>query len=207
MTPTCQSLITKHQSAWEAATHHPFLDNCKSGTIKPAQFNTWLVQDYLFVVDFTRMAGRLLAAAPVAHFDVLLAGISALKDELNWFRDKAGERKLNLSTVMQDTCKRYCEFMEKLSLEPYAVQALAFWAIELAYNQGWQLPGKMKKPYDEFAERWGNPGFTEYVNHLARQADDVLQNARKEILDRAEQVFLEVAAFEQQFWEMAFSGK
>jgi thiaminase/transcriptional activator TenA len=42
------------------------LDNCQSATIQPAQFNTWLVQDYLFVIEFTRMAARLLAAAPVA---------------------------------------------------------------------------------------------------------------------------------------------
>lgn len=204
MSLTCQSLIVKYQSAWDAATRHPFLDNCKSGTIAPGQFNTWLVQDYLFVTEFTRMAARLLAAAPVAHFDVLLAGIAALKDELNWFRAKAAERKLNLGTAMQDTCKRYCGFMERLSLEPYAVQVAAFWAIELAYNQVWQLPGKMVKPYDEFAERWGNPGFTVYVSLLEKQADEVLQHARQEILDRAEQVFLEVAAFEQQFWDMAF---
>jgi thiaminase/transcriptional activator TenA len=207
MSLTCKGLIAKYQSAWDAATRHLFLDNCKTGVIQPAQFNTWLVQDYLFVVEFTRMSARQLSAAPVAHFDALLAGMSALKDELNWFRDKAAERKLNLGTAMQDTCKRYCEFMEKLSLEPYAVQATAFWAIELAYNQGWQLPGKMQKPYDEFAERWGNPGFTEYVNLLEKQADEVLQHARKEICDRAEQVFLEVAAFEQQFWDMAFAGK
>ncbi len=202
---TCKSLLIKHEPAWDLATRHPFLDNCKSGTIQPGQFNTWLVQDYLFVTVFTRMAARLLAVAPVAHFDVLLAGLSALKDELNWFREKAAERRLKLNTPMQESCRRYCQFMEDVSLEPYAVQAAAFWAIELAYNQAWQLPGAMVKPYNEFAERWGNPGFTEYVKLLEKQANEALIAAVPEIQQRTERVFLEVAELEREFWEMAFA--
>jgi thiaminase/transcriptional activator TenA len=94
--------------------------------------------------------------------------------------------------------------MEDISQEPYAVQAAAFWAIELAYNQAWQLPGPMAKPYDEFAERWGNPGFTEYVKLLEKQANEALIAAVPEIQQRTERVFLEVADLERQFWEMAF---
>ncbi len=56
--------------------------------------------------------------------------------------------------------------MASLSDAAYPVQATAFWAIELAYNQGWQLPGAMVPPYDEFANRWGNAGFTVYVKQL-----------------------------------------
>ena len=202
---TCKSLLVKHKPAWDLAARHPFLDNCKSGAIQPGQFNAWLVQDYLFVTVFTRMAARLLSVAPVAHFDVLLAGLSALKDELNWFREKAAERRLKLNTPMQESCRRYGQFMEDMAQEPYAVQAAAFWAIELAYNQAWQLPGQMAKPYDEFAERWGNPGFTEYVNLLEKQADEALAAVGTEIEKRAEQVFLEVAELEREFWEMAFA--
>jgi thiaminase/transcriptional activator TenA len=201
---TCKSLLLKHKQAWDLATRHPFLDNCKSGKIQPSQFNTWLVQDYLFVTVFTRMAARLLSVAPVAHFDVLLTGLSALKGELDWFRKKASERKLKLEAPMHETCRRYCQFMEDISQEPYAVQAAAFWAIELAYNQAWQLPGPMAKPYDEFAERWGNPGFTEYVKLLEKQANEALIAAVPEIQQRTERVFLEVADLERQFWEMAF---
>ena len=48
----CQELLKKYSEQWQAATVHPFLNECKLGTIKPKQFNTWLVQDYLFVVEF-----------------------------------------------------------------------------------------------------------------------------------------------------------
>ncbi|NER29977.1 MAG: TenA family transcriptional regulator, partial [Symploca sp. SIO1C4] len=86
----------------------------------------------------------------------------------------------------------------------YPVQATAFWAIEFAYNQGWQMPGTMPEPYTEFAARWGNPGFTEYVKLLEKQADEVLQDASVTIEHQAEEAFVKVAKLEKDFWQMAF---
>lgn len=206
MTITCKQLLQNHSQAWHEATVHPFLEQCKSGAIKPEQFNTWLVQDYRFVIEFTRLAGKTLAAAPPHHFDILLGGLGALKDELNWFREKATERELALDTPKQATCAEYCEFMARLGTMPYPVLATAFWAIELAYNQGWQLPGKMPEPYTEFADRWGNPGFTEYVKLLEQQADEALQSASPAVQERTEEAFLRVASLEKDFWQMAFNA-
>ena len=45
-----------------------------------------LLQDYLYVVEFTRFLARTLAAAPRAHFDTLIGGLSALQDELFWYQ-------------------------------------------------------------------------------------------------------------------------
>ncbi len=207
MSLTCAQLLQKYPQLWQEATVHPFLQQCKTGEIRPSQFNTWLVQDYLFVVDFTRLAARLLAASPVEHFDTLLAGLGAIKAELNWFREKAEERSLTLNTAKQPTCETYCQFMAELAEQPYAVQATAFWAIEYAYNQGWQLPGAMTPPYDEFADRWGNPGFTVYVQLLAQQADDALQVAPEAVQQQAEQAFQTVAQLEKEFWQMAFNAE
>ena len=206
MTLTCKQLLQNHAQAWHEATVHPFLEQCKLGTIQPQQFNRWLVQDYLFVVDFTRMVGRGLASAPPHHFDVILGGLTALKDELNWFKEKAAQRQLNLDAQKQLTCTEYCDYMHSLSAMPHPVQATALWAIELAYNQGWQLPGAMPDPYAEFADRWGNPGFTEYVKLLEQQADEVLQTASETVQHQAEEAFLKVAELEQDFWQMAFNA-
>ncbi len=203
---TCATLLTTYTEAWEQATVHPFLQQCQEGSITPQQFNTWLVQDYLFVLEFTRMAARLIAAAPDVHLDMLLGGMVALKDELQWFQAKAAERSLDLTVPRQRTCQTYCDVMQSLAGQPYAVQATAFWAIELAYNQGWQRHSRMPAPYDEFADRWGNPGFTEYVHQLARQADSALAAVNGAATAEAESVFLKVAELERDFWQMAFEG-
>lgn len=205
MSLSCQALLEKHKHAWDSATRHAFLDDCKTAVIKANQFNTWLVQDYFFVTEFTRMMARVLAVAPVAHFDTIISGLAVLQDELSWFRDKAAERNLGLDVPRQETCQRYCDFMEKLAFEPYEVQAVALWAIEFAYNQAWQLPGPMVNPYDEFAGRWGSPDFTAYVDLLKPQADEAIRDGRQQSRERAEQVFLEVCALEKDFWQMAFA--
>ena len=186
----CSGLLRTHNDVWESATRHPFLENCKSGAIESGQFNTWLVQDYHFVTEFTRMVANVLANAPVSHFNTILGGLAALQDELNWFREKAQERDLDLNVAKQEANKHYCEFMASLSSEPYAVQATVFWAIEVVYNQAWQLPGPMVKPYDEFADRWGNQDFTAYVTLLEKQADEALKNSSEEVQKKAEEVFL-----------------
>ena len=201
---TCADLLLAHAGAWRAATVHPFLQQCQQGAIAPSQFNTWLVQDALFVREFTRMAARLLAAAPVAHFDTLLGGLGAIKDERLWFQAKAQERGLTLAIAPQATCDAYCAFMQSLADRSYAVQATAFWAIELAYNQGWQGHSPMPEPYAEFSDRWGNAAFTDYVKLLEQQADEALTMIGEAEQAQVQQVFLEVARLEQDFWQMAF---
>jgi formylaminopyrimidine deformylase / aminopyrimidine aminohydrolase len=203
---TAQHLLNHYPEAWQAATVHPFLRQCQMGQIQPRQFNTWLVQDYWFVIDFTRMLARVIAIAPLEHLDVLLGGMVALKDELLWFQAKALERQLSLDAPRHTTCVNYCSYMAQLADAPYAVQATALWAIELAYNQGWQKPGSMAPPYDEFADRWGNHAFTAYVAELERQADEALAQASEAVQQQAETVFLDIARFEQAFWQMAYSA-
>ena len=111
-----------------------------------------------------------------------------------------------MHTEKQQTCTEYCEFMEKQTEMPYPVQATALWTIELAYNQGWQLPGEMPPPYNEFANRWGNLEFTNYVKLLEQQANEVLQNTSKTIQRQAEATFLNVARLEKDFWQMAYNA-
>ena len=44
------------------------------------------LQDYLYVVEFTRCFARVLATAPVQHYAVLIGGLAALSDELQWYQ-------------------------------------------------------------------------------------------------------------------------
>ncbi len=199
--------INKHHDVWERAVVHPFLDQCADASIEAEAFNRWLIQDRLFVLEFTRLAGRLVQTCPVAHLDTLLGGMVALKDELLWFQAKGAERQLELDVKPLQTCTDYRAFMRGLYDAPYAVQAAAFWAIERAYNEAWQRPGPMKPPYDEFADRWGNPGFSAYVEQLAAQADEALATADAETRRAAEQAFVDVAALEERFWQMAFASE
>ena len=83
---SCAQAFSKHKAAWELAIKHQFLADCKDGTLQKLQFDTWLVQDYSFAREFTRLAANLLAKAPYRDFDTLLGGLEALRGELKWFQ-------------------------------------------------------------------------------------------------------------------------
>jgi thiaminase len=86
------------------------------------------------------------------------------------------------------------------------LQATAFWAIEHCYNLAWQLPGPMPAPYDEFAQRWGNEGFSQYVVQLQQQADEALQAVGPADVAAAQEAVQKVAVLEVGFWDMAYSA-
>lgn len=52
------------------------------------------------------MVAYVLAIAPPEHFDVILAGLSALKDELNWFSETVQQQteavSLNIAKLEKD---------------------------------------------------------------------------------------------------------
>jgi thiaminase len=84
-----------------SATEHKFLASCSDGSITKAQFDTWLVQDFLFVREFTRFAGKVLASSADAHLELLTGGIAALDDELKWFQTLAAQRNVDLARTEQ----------------------------------------------------------------------------------------------------------
>ncbi len=90
---TAQKLIESEAELWRAATHHPFLDGVRDGTLPVEDFARWLVQDYQFGAALTRVEARYLAGAPREDLALLAAGVQAMVAELDWFEQKAAERE------------------------------------------------------------------------------------------------------------------
>lgn len=74
-------LRTARADDWRAYVAHPFVDGLGSGTLPAAAFQSYLVQDYLFLIQFARayalavFKGRDLADMRAAH-----AGLKAILD-------------------------------------------------------------------------------------------------------------------------------
>lgn len=50
------------------------------------KISIWIVQDAKFVEEYLRLTARTLALAPYKHFDALCKMVSALGNELVWFK-------------------------------------------------------------------------------------------------------------------------
>ena len=188
-------LLQRHAEAWRGATEHPFLTAVRDGSLPPAAFDTWLVQDALFVGDLLRFQARLLARAPRAAQPVLAGGLVALVDELAWFEQQAAARYLQLDVPALPATAAYAALLDRLDAADVATGLTALWTIERTYLDAWSaaLPGA--PAFREFVDHWTVPGFGGYVAGLEVAAD-----AAGSVDDA---LFTEVVAAETAFWDMA----
>jgi thiaminase/transcriptional activator TenA len=200
---TTRQLIADEAELWHAATHHPFLDAVRDGTLDPAAFSRLLVQDYHFALALTSAEGRYLAHAPRGDLEILAEGIQAMVAELAWFERKAAERGIDLAAPRQPTARAYLDYLQATTYEPYSVQLTVLWALERAYLEGWRtaLPGA--SAYREYVEHWTNPAFAARVEALEAAANRVLADAGEPERD----AFRWIAQYERDFWQMAYTGR
>ena len=199
-------LLDRHPADWQEATRHLFLEAVAKGTFSAGAFESWLVQDYLFVSDLLVFQARLLARTPRPAQAVISGGLVAAEAELGWFEQKAAERALDLDARRHPTTAAYRAFMVALEREPYPVATTALWAIEQAYLEAWQGAAPGHPDYREFVDHWTTQEFAEYVAELQKAADTALKTAGEGERRQAKAAFLEVARLERDFWEMAWSG-
>ena len=66
--------MSRHTSAWQAATVHPFLEGVRDASLPEHSFDRWLAQDYLFARALVRAQSRIAATAPFADVGLLAGG-------------------------------------------------------------------------------------------------------------------------------------
>jgi thiaminase/transcriptional activator TenA len=204
---TAAGLIAKHADAWYAATHHPFLDKVKDGTLPFAAFATWLGQDYYFAGTLLDSQCLVLMHAPRTDQGLLIGGLFALDSELSWFEANAEIYGIDLTQAVLPTCRTYKDFLIAMQYKPYVVQVTCIWALEKAYYDGWTtaLPGAPQ--YQEFVERWTTGEFKDYVDALENAVNNAMASASKKDRTLAEVYFLWIARYEKDFWDMALTGE
>jgi thiaminase/transcriptional activator TenA len=197
-----RDLIAGDGELWHAATHHPFLDQVRDGSLDPAAFSRWLVQDHHFALALVRAEGRYLASAPREDFEVLARGIQAMVAELAWFEEKAKEMSLRLLAPIHPTARAYADYLQATTYAPYAVQLTVLWALERAYLEAWRtaLPGA--PAYREFVLHWTNQAYAGWVGELEAAADRALARGG----EPEREAFRWIARYERDFWQMAYSG-
>lgn len=184
---------------WEEATRARFLDAVGEGTLPEEAFDRWLVQDYRFVFGLSRFVALTAAKTPRPAQRVVIGGLAALDEELEWFEDHAEKRGLDLDAAPHPACRRYADYLIAAGYgEPMEILLAILFGVEVAYTAGW---GRLEPegPYAEFIERWTHPEFQAYVERLGELADAHEHPDQQEHFDR-------VMRHERAFWRMTWEG-
>ena len=204
------SIFTKESELWLAASeNHPFLVGCAEGTISKRQFDTWMVQDYLYVNSFQSFMEGVLHAAPPPDKEVLESGFCAVNMELKWFQERAAERSLELAAAPLPTTLTYKEFMLTLASQNYSLQVIALYLIERVYQRAWNVILEKSGSdglYSLYAQNWGSVDFKSYVDMLEILADKEMSTNN---VNNSEiySLFEKIMKLEILFWDMAFESE
>jgi thiaminase/transcriptional activator TenA len=96
-------LKAANAAAWRAYTWHPFVQGIADGTLPAGAFRRYLVQDYLFLVQFTRaFALAAYKAESLAAFREKAAAIGALLHEMTMHLSYCAEWGLDEAAVLAE---------------------------------------------------------------------------------------------------------
>ena len=203
---------------WRAYAEHPFTNAMADGTLSEASFRHYLVQDYLFLIEFARAYALAVYKAPsLADMRDAAAGMSAILDvEMDLHVKLCGGWGLSPTAIeaapaagetlaytryVLDTGMRGDLLALKVALSPCVI-GYAEIAARLAAK-----PGAMdvSNPYHMWIGEYADAAYQEVAAKAAAQLDELavryLTPAREAELKT---IFREATRLEADFWEMGW---
>jgi thiaminase/transcriptional activator TenA len=213
-----ERLKTAAPAEWRAYTEHPFTTAMADGTLAAAAFRHYLVQDYLFLIEFARAYALAVYKSPqLADMREAAAGLSAILDvEMNlhvklcadWGlspddleRAPPAAEMLAYTRYVLDTGMRGDLLALKVALAPCVI-GYAEIATRLS-----ALPGARAaaNPYRVWIDEYAGAPYQEVAAqaraHLDRLAWRYATPAREAELVA---IFKEATRLEADFWEMGW---
>jgi thiaminase/transcriptional activator TenA len=213
-----ERLKSAASAEWRAYTEHPFTNGLADGSLSEAAFRHYLVQDYLFLIEFARAYALSVYKSPtLADMREASAGVAAILDvEMNlhiklcagWGlsaddleQAEPAVEMLAYTSYVLDAGMRGDLLALKVALAPCVI-GYAEIATRLALLPGAQAASN---PYrDWIAEYAGAP-----YQEVAAKAQAQLQNLADRYATPAREaeliaIFREATRLEADFWEMGW---
>jgi thiaminase/transcriptional activator TenA len=203
---------------WRAYTEHPFTAAMADGTLAAVAFRHYLVQDYLFLIEFARAYALAIYKSPqLADMREAAAGLSAILDvEMNlhvtlcagWGlspddleRAAPAAEMLAYTRYVLDAGMRGDLLALKVALAPCVI-GYAEIATRLTAQPGARVA---TNPYRAWIDEYAGTAYQEVAAnaraHLDRLADRYATPAREAELVA---IFREATRLEAAFWEMGW---
>ena len=138
MTERFTDRLRQHATGiWDAQLEHPFVREIGEGTLALEKFGFWVRQDYLFLVEYSRLFA--LAAARSPDLPTMLRFATLLKEtadtEMNLHREYAAEFGISLKELereaMAPTTRAYTDFLLRVAAVGEFTELVAFACVKL----------------------------------------------------------------------------
>jgi thiaminase/transcriptional activator TenA len=200
---------------WDAIVDHPMVEGIGDGTLDEAPFRYWVRQDYVYLIEYSRLFALGAAKAPdlerMGTFAELLE--STIETEMDLHRAYAagfGVTEDDLEgTDPSPTTRAYTDFLVRTAaLGTFGDLVAALLPCMWGFNEtGKRLAGDGLPDHEGYAEwigTYAGEEFTELTKWCLDLTDEVARDAPPEARERYHELFLTSARYEYLFWDAAW---
>jgi thiaminase/transcriptional activator TenA len=203
---------------WQAQVDHPMVRGIGDGTLPQEVFGYWLRQDYLFLIEYSRLFALAVVRAPdlaaMTTFSHLLH--ETLTREMDLHRSFVADFGMTVADLERETkaptTQGYTDFLLRTATTGDYAELLGallpcMWGYSEIGQRLAQLPPPADARYRAWIETYADPEFAILAQWCRDLTDDACAGLPESRPRAVEQAFLTSSRYELAFWEMAWSGE
>ena len=208
-------LAPEAERIWAAIVEHPMVAGIGDGTLPEAPFRYWVRQDYVYLVEYSRLFAFGAAKAPSLDRMGTFAGLleSTLNDEMALHRAYAADFGVSEdeleATAPSPTTRAYTDFLVRTAaLGTFGDLVAALLPCMWGFNETGKRLAENGLPehegYAEWIETYAGEEFTELTEWCLDLMDDVAAGSTGDDRERYRELFVTSARYEYLFWDAAW---
>ncbi|MEE8443553.1 MAG: thiaminase II [Dehalococcoidia bacterium] len=214
--PFTDEIHARSAKLQEAILSHPFVTGIGDGTLDVERFKHFIRQDYLYLIEYSRVlalaAARAPSLEPMGRFAELMN--ETLNTEMSLHRSycaRFGITEADLEvTEPAPTMQAYTDFLVRTAYDgSFGELVCALLPCMWGYCEiGLALAARGKpgdQPlYAEWIDMYSTPEFEDLANWLRGLVDGLAEGANPEERERMEVAYVTSTRYEYAFWDMAY---
>jgi thiaminase/transcriptional activator TenA len=203
---------------WDAQHGHRFVRGIGDGSLELERFQTWVRQDYLFLVEYARLLALAAARAPDLETMTRFADLAqaVLRTEMDLHRSYCAELGVSAEELereqMLPTTQGYTDFLVRTAaIGDFAELVAALLPCMWGYCEVGQRLAERGKPgverYDKWIDMYSSEDFAQLAAWCRSLTDRLGEGLPEAAQRRLERTFQTSSRYELAFWEMAWSGE
>lgn len=214
---TTEKLIAAAKDIWDGYYDHPFVRGIKDGTLDKEKFKYYIMQDYLYLIDYVRVFA--LGAAKAPDVKTMTLFVDYCKTILDTEMDIHGgymgilgitEEEMKEMPMAIDNAA-YTSYMLRVAYEENAaaiaasILACAYSYEVIARRMVAEDPDCVKDPlYGDWISGYACDEYHEENITLMKFTDELTEGLSEEEYQHLERIFVDCSRFEKMFWDMGW---
>ena len=218
MTLFTDALSEAARPIWDAQLEHPFVRGIADGSLPEETFRRWVVQDYLYLVEFSRVFAWAAAKSDRLESMGWYASVLnlTLNTEMALHRRYAARFGLAPGDLerqpMWPTNRAYTDFLVRTAADGDLADLVAAllpcaWGYVHVGKRLAALPRPTDQRYADWIDQYSSEEFAGAAEWLKGEMNRLAEGATAEKRRRLTDLFVLSSRYEWQFWEMCWRGE